>query len=70
MILTSAADCNLAWTQQAREVMDAMEKDSQFSQIKLLRVDGGAANNNLLMQMQADTLQVLQRPCMSATTTC
>lgn len=38
--------------------MDAMQKDAHFSQIQLLKVDGGASNNNLLMQMQADALQV------------
>ncbi len=46
--------------QQAREVMDAMQKDAHFSQIQLLKVDGGASNNNFLMQMQADALQVQQ----------
>ena len=43
---------------QAREVMDAMQKDAHLSQIPVLKVDGGASNNNLLMQMQADALQV------------
>ena len=46
------------WRTQAREVMDAMQKDADFSQVQLLKVDGGASNNNLLMQMQADALQV------------
>ena len=46
------------WWRQAREVMDAMQKDADFSQVQLLKVDGGASNNNLLMQMQADALQV------------
>ena len=41
--------------------MDAMQKDADLSKIQVLRVDGGASNNNLLMQMQADALQV--RPC-------
>ena len=49
---------NLSFFLQAREVMDAMQKDADLSQIQLLRVDGGASNNNLLMQMQADALQV------------
>ena len=35
-----------------------MQKDADFSQVQLLKVDGGASNNNLLMQMQADALQV------------
>ena len=43
---------------QAREVLDAMQKDADFSEVKLLRVDGGASHNNLLMQMQANALQV------------
>lgn len=38
--------------------MDAMQRDADFSQVQLLKVDGGASNNNLLMQMQADALQV------------
>ena len=44
--------------EQAREVMDAMQKDAEVSQVQLLKVDGGASNNDLLMQMQADALQV------------
>lgn len=43
---------------QAREVMDAMQNDADFSEVKLLRVDGGASHNDLLMQMQANALQV------------
>ncbi len=50
--------CDIWHVQQAREVMEAMQKDAHFSQIQLLKVDGGASNNNLLMQMQADALQV------------
>lgn len=38
--------------------MDAMQQDADFSQVQLLKVDGGASTNNLLMQMQADALQV------------
>ena len=40
--------------------MDAMQQDADLSKIQVLRVDGGASNNNLLMQMQADALQVEQ----------
>ncbi|MFC6997291.1 glycerol kinase GlpK [Rufibacter roseus] len=40
---------------QTREVLKAMEADSGIS-IKELRVDGGATENNLLMQFQADIL--------------
>ena len=35
-----------------------MQKDADFSQVQVLKVDGGASNNDLLMQMQADALQV------------
>ncbi len=43
---------------QTREVLDAMRSDADLSQLKLLRVDGGASYNALLMQLQADILQV------------
>ncbi len=42
---------------QTRDVLKAMESDSQTA-IKELRVDGGATVNNLLMQIQADVLDV------------
>lgn len=40
---------------QTRDVLEAMEKDSGI-ELKALRTDGGATNNNLLMQFQADIL--------------
>ena len=40
---------------QARDVLDTMKKDSGID-IPLLKVDGGAAKNRLLMQFQADIL--------------
>ncbi len=40
---------------QSRDVVEAMERESGIS-IPELRVDGGAARNNLLMQIQADIL--------------
>lgn len=44
------------------EILQAMEKDSG-KKMKSLRVDGGAVENNLLMQMQSDFLGVsVQRP--------
>ncbi|VAW29105.1 Glycerol kinase [hydrothermal vent metagenome] len=47
---------------QSYDVMKAMQQDAGFA-IENLRVDGGAAANNLLMQMQADMLQTnVQRP--------
>ena len=41
---------------QTMEVLKAMESDSGI-QIRELRVDGGATQNNLLLQFQADILQ-------------
>lgn len=38
---------------QTRDVVDTMQKDSGID-IPSLRVDGGASNNNYLMQFQAD----------------
>lgn len=40
---------------QTRDVVDTMQKDSGI-EIPILRVDGGASNNNYLMQFQADIL--------------
>ena len=40
---------------QTRDVLDAMKEDSGIN-ISRMRVDGGAANNNFLMQFQADIL--------------
>ncbi|MFD1428870.1 glycerol kinase GlpK [Lacticaseibacillus mingshuiensis] len=40
---------------QTRDVVDTMEKDTGIA-IPALRVDGGAANNDYLMQFQADLL--------------
>jgi len=53
---------------QTLEVVQAMKKDSDV-EIKELRVDGGAAVNNLLMQLQADLLQTkVLRPACTETT--
>mmetsp|Transcript_25962 Transcript_25962/g.42870 ORF Transcript_25962/g.42870 Transcript_25962/m.42870 type:complete len:307 (+) Transcript_25962:1-921(+) len=47
---------------QAREVLDAMEADSKVK-LSALQVDGGMTVNKLLMQMQADAIQVpVHRP--------
>lgn len=43
---------------QSREVLDAMRKDANLDGLKLLRVDGDISRNDLLMQLQADILQV------------
>jgi len=53
---------------QTRDVLQAMIAESQ-GELKTLRVDGGAAVNNLLMQFQADILGVsVQRPKVIETT--
>lgn len=49
---------NLPYVLQTREVLDAMRDDCSELEVSLLRVDGGASCNNLLMQIQADYLQV------------
>jgi glycerol kinase len=55
-----------AW--QTREVNDAMEADSGVK-LKELKVDGGMVYNDLLMQFQADSLQVpVIRPKVAETT--
>jgi glycerol kinase len=53
---------------QTREVLEAMKKDSNVN-LKSLKVDGGMVHNNLLMQFQADILDVpVVRPKISETT--
>jgi glycerol kinase len=53
---------------QTREVVEAMEKDSH-SQIAVLRTDGGMVENDLLMQFQADILNIpVVRPAVKETT--
>lgn len=53
---------------QTRDVLTAMEQDSGVI-LKTLRVDGGASNNNLLMQFQADILNTeVERPKIVETT--
>ena len=53
---------------QTREIFEAMEKDAGIS-ISSLKVDGGMTVNNLLMQFQADILNVpVVRPEITETT--
>jgi glycerol kinase len=53
---------------QSRDVLEAMEKDSKIA-IKELRCDGGMVANDLLMQFQADILDVpVVRPKVTETT--
>ena len=53
---------------QCGEVLRAMEKDSGVK-LKTLRVDGGAARGNLLMQIQADCVgvEVVRPSCLETT---
>jgi glycerol kinase len=53
---------------QSRDVLEAMAADSDIG-LAALRADGGAAANDLLMQLQADLLGVpVQRPAVTETT--
>ncbi len=53
---------------QTRDVLDAMEKDAE-QEVATLRVDGGAAANQILMQFQADILDTkVERPAIIETT--
>jgi len=53
---------------QTTDVLNAMEADSGVT-LKTLKVDGGAASNNLLMQFQADILDTaVERPSITETT--
>jgi glycerol kinase len=53
---------------QTRDVVDSMEQDSGI-RLRELRVDGGAAKNDWLMQFQADILGLpVARPAMVANT--
>ncbi|MCI0602259.1 glycerol kinase GlpK [bacterium] len=53
---------------QTKEVLDAMESDSQ-QQISILKVDGGPTANSTLMQLQADILGIpVIKPVVSETT--
>ncbi len=47
---------------QSRDVLEAMKEDANM-ELKVLRVDGGAAGNDLLMQFQADQMNIhVERP--------
>ncbi len=53
---------------QSRDVVESMQQDSGM-RLRELRVDGGAARNNWLMQFQADLLGIpVLRPAMIANT--
>jgi len=53
---------------QVRDVLDAMDADAG-SRLQALRVDGGAAVNDTLLQFQADILDVpVERPVVAETT--
>ncbi len=53
---------------QTRDVLDAMQRDAGIK-LAQLKVDGGAAANNALLQFQADVLGVpVRRPAVAETT--
>ena len=53
---------------QTKDVLSAMEADSDIK-LQALKVDGGAVSNNILMQFQADVLAVpVDRPQLTETT--
>ncbi|HUG54518.1 MAG TPA: glycerol kinase GlpK [Vicinamibacteria bacterium] len=53
---------------QTRDVLEAMQRDAGIT-LDHLKVDGGAAANNLLLQFQADVLSVpVRRPQVAETT--
>ena len=53
---------------QSRDVLEAMEEDSGV-ELEVLKVDGGATQNDTLMQLQADILGVpVVRPVVAETT--
>jgi glycerol kinase len=53
---------------QTRDVLEAMKSDCGFD-LKLLKADGGASVDNLLLQLQADVLGLpVQRPVVRETT--
>ena len=53
---------------QTKDVLSAMEADSEIN-LKNLRVDGGVVMNNFLMQFQSDLLNVpVERPIINETT--
>jgi glycerol kinase len=53
---------------QTKEVLEAMQKDSGV-ELKMLKVDGGMVQNELLMQFQADLLNIpVVRPKVAETT--
>lgn len=64
--ITRAALESIAY--QTRDVVRAMLADAKVD-LKVLRVDGGAAQNNFLMQFQSDILQTTtERPLINETT--
>ncbi len=43
---------------QTKEVLEAMRDDYRAGEVEILKADGGASQNDLLLQIQADHLQV------------
>jgi glycerol kinase len=64
--IARAALESMAW--QTRDVLDAMQRDAGIA-LGQLKVDGGAAVNDALLQFQADVLGVaVRRPAVAETT--
>ena len=53
---------------QVRDILGAMQEDTRIK-IPLLKVDGGATNNDYLMQFQADILDIPVKPAGDLETT-
>jgi len=54
---------------QTRDLFDAIAKEEGATALQFLRVDGGMTNSKIMLQRQADLLQVpVERPQMSETT--
>ena len=65
---TSPGPCSTSISLQTRDVVAAMSEASGHP-IRALKADGGAAANDLLLQLQADDLQVpVSRPVIQETT--
>ena len=54
---------------QTRDLFDAIAKEEGSHKLEFLRVDGGMTNSTIMLQRQADLLEVpVERPAMSETT--
>ena len=66
--MTGVQTCALPISYQTRDVLEAMQAESKLP-LTTLKVDGGAAANAMLLQFQADLLNVtVRRPVVAETT--